>query len=232
MLRERLAEAIARADDVERMLADPEIARDPRRFAELGREHHRLAAVVDAGRRLERAERELGDARELAAADDPEMAAEARAEAARLEADLAALERELKPLLIPRDPLDDRPAIVEVRAGTGGDEAALFAADLVRMYTPLHRAPRLARRGDGVVRGDARRREGAIFKVTATARTAPCAGSRACTACSACRPPRPGPHPHSAHGRGAPEAEEVDVRIEDKDLRIDVFRSSGPAGRA
>jgi peptide chain release factor 1 len=135
MLRERLAEAIARADDVERMLADPEIARDPRRFAELGREHHRLAAVVDAGRRLERAERELGDARELAAADDPEMAAEARAEAARLEADLAALERELKPLLIPRDPLDDRPAIVEVRAGTGGDEAALFAADLVRMYT-------------------------------------------------------------------------------------------------
>ena len=72
--------------------------------------------------------------RELVLVDDPEMAEEARAEQARLEQCIARLEEELKPLVIPRDPLDDRNAIVEIRAGTGGDEAALFAADLYRMY--------------------------------------------------------------------------------------------------
>ena len=77
----------------------------------------------------------LGQARELAASDDPEMALMARSEVARLEQAIAETEIELKPLLVPHDPLDDRPAIVEIRAGTGGDEAALFAADLHRMYT-------------------------------------------------------------------------------------------------
>jgi hypothetical protein len=71
MLRERLAEAVSRADEVERALGDPEVARDARRFVELGREHHRLTAVVDVGRRLERAERELIEARELLDTDDP-----------------------------------------------------------------------------------------------------------------------------------------------------------------
>src|SRR5439155_23287124 len=78
---------------------------------------------------------ELAQARELVVVDDPEMAAEARAEVSRLEPEIERLEAQIKPLLIPRDPLDDRNAIVEIRPGTGGDEAALFAADLFRMYS-------------------------------------------------------------------------------------------------
>src|SRR5262249_52934396 len=79
-------------------------------------------------------EQELASARELLGIDDPEMAAEARAEVGRLEESIPQLEARLTPLLIPRDPLDDRNAIVEIRIGTGGDEAALFVADLFRMY--------------------------------------------------------------------------------------------------
>ena len=94
-----------------------------------------MRGVVDAAGRLNRVDRQLTEARELARTDDPEMAAEASAEEARLVEERDRIEAELKPLLVPHDPLDDRPAIVEIRAGTGGDEAALFAADLERMYT-------------------------------------------------------------------------------------------------
>ena len=134
-LRERTAEALNRATEVEQLLADPETVRDAPRLASLGREHHRLAEVVTKANRLAKAEQELAEAREMAQGDDAEFAAEAKAEVERLEAECTSLEKALLPLLIPRDPLDDRPAIFELRAGTGGDEAALFAADLLRMYT-------------------------------------------------------------------------------------------------
>src|SRR5947199_2624001 len=125
---------LARAAEVEAALSDPATLRDAQRLAELGREHRRLAPVVDIAARLRKYEDELAQVRELVLVDDPELAEEARAEQARLEPCIAKLEEELKPLVIPRDPLDDRNAIVEIRAGTGGDEAALFAADLYRMY--------------------------------------------------------------------------------------------------
>ena len=103
-------------------------------MAELGREHSRLVPLAQLGGKLQRLYDELAQARELVAIDDPEMAAEARAEVDRLQAAIDAMELEVKPLLVPRDPLDDRNCIVEIRPGTGGDEAALFAADLFRMY--------------------------------------------------------------------------------------------------
>src|SRR5438045_3167323 len=103
-------------------------------MAELGREHSRLAPIAGLAARLHKLDDELAQARELVAMDDPEMATEARAEVERLEAGISAIELEIKPLLVPRDPLDDRNCIVEIRPGTGGDEAALFAADLFRMY--------------------------------------------------------------------------------------------------
>ncbi|HUX33922.1 MAG TPA: PCRF domain-containing protein, partial [Gemmatimonadaceae bacterium] len=134
-LRDRLTETLARAAEVERALSDPSTLRDSRKLAELGREHRRLMPLVELAARLEKEENELVQARELVSVDDPEMAAEATAEVERLEASTAILEEQLKPLLVPHDPLDDRNAIVEIRAGTGGDEAALFAADLYRMYT-------------------------------------------------------------------------------------------------
>ena len=120
---------------MERELATPRATRDAQRLAELGREHSRLAPVVELATRLRKYENELAQARELVEVDDSELAAEARAEEERLAEAIDAAERTLEPLLIPHDPLDDRPAIVEIRAGTGGDEAALFAAELFRMYT-------------------------------------------------------------------------------------------------
>ncbi|HXT48562.1 MAG TPA: PCRF domain-containing protein, partial [Gemmatimonadaceae bacterium] len=127
--------ALARFDQVEQELSTAPSGRDAGKFAELGREHRRLAPVKELATELRKAENELAQTRELVLVDDPELAAEARAEEDRLTARIASLEAELLPLLLPRDPLDDRPAIIEIRAGTGGDEAALFAADLYRMYT-------------------------------------------------------------------------------------------------
>ncbi|HEX8726036.1 MAG TPA: PCRF domain-containing protein [Gemmatimonadaceae bacterium] len=134
-LRDRLAEQLARAVEVERALSDPGSLRDSRKLAELGREHRRLAPLVELAAQFRKAENELEQARELVSIDDPELAAEAAAEVQRLEASIEAMEARLRPMLVPHDPLDDRNAIVEIRAGTGGDEAALFAADLYRMYT-------------------------------------------------------------------------------------------------
>jgi len=232
-LRDRLTEALQRATEVEQLLSDPETVKDAPRLAALGREHHRLSAVVANAREMERVESELVGAREMAELDD-ELADEARSEVERLEESRAQLERELLPLLIPRDPLDDRPAIVEIRAGTGGDEAALFAADLVRMYTRF-----IERKGwriepiawsDGTLGGI----KEAIFKVNGDGafgvlrwesgvhrvQRVPATESQGRI------------HTSAATVAVLPEAEEVDVRIEDKDLRIDVFRSSGPGGQS
>ena len=162
------------------------------------------------------------------------MAAEARAEEERLTAQIAHLEAELTPLLLPRDPLDDRPAIVEIRAGTGGDEAALFAADLHRMYTRYaeHRGWRIETisHSDGTLGG----LKEAIFKVEGDG-----AFGRLRWESGVHRVQRvPATenqgriHTSAATVAVLPEAEEVDVKIEEKDLRIDVFRSSGPGGQS
>ena len=200
----------------------------------LGREHRHLAPVVEMAGLLQKYENELADVHELVSVDDPEMAAEARAEESRLKASIAELEDRIKPALIPHDPLDDRPAIVEIRAGTGGDEAAIFAADLFRMYTRF-----AERRGwriemisysEGTLGGV----KEAIFKVKGEGvfgtmrwesgvhrvQRVPVTESQGRI------------HTSAATVAVLPEAEEVDVHIEDKDLRIDVYRSSGPGGQS
>src|SRR5215213_8394242 len=126
----RLRQALTRADEVGQALADPATARDPSKLRSLGREHTRLAPVVKLADRLSRLQRELEEARELAAESDPELVALAKADLARLPAEISGLTDQLHELLLPRDPHDHRDAIMEIRAGTGGDEAALFAADL------------------------------------------------------------------------------------------------------
>src|SRR5439155_1338015 len=131
----RLRQALARAEEVARELADPETARNPAKLRQLGREHARLDQIRQAHERLDRLERELGQAREVLQDRDPELSPLARADVERLRPEIERLERRLADLLTPADPLDDRDAIVEIRAGTGGDEAALFAAALFRMYT-------------------------------------------------------------------------------------------------
>jgi peptide chain release factor 1 len=188
---------------------------------------------VELAARLSRAETELTESRELLKVDDPEMAAEARAEVGRLETEIPALEARIKPLLIPHDPLDDRNAIVEIRAGTGGDEAALFAADLFRMYTRYierrgwkveimnHSAGTLGGIKEVVFKVPAEgsfgvlRWESGVHRVQRVPATE--AQGRI--------------HTSAATVAVLPEADEVDVKIEDKDLRIDVFRASGPGGQ-
>jgi peptide chain release factor 1 len=188
---------------------------------------------VQVAERLRKADDELVQARELLTTDDADLAAEARNEVTRLTSTIFELEEKAKPLLIPHDPLNDRPAIVEIRAGTGGDEAALFAADLHRMYTRY-----IERRGwkietlslsDGTlgglkevsfkVKGDGAfgtmRWESGVHRVQRVPLTE--AQGRI--------------HTSAATVAVLPEAEEIDLVIDDKELRIDVFRASGPGGQ-
>ncbi len=233
-LRARLDDALGRAKELDALLADPSVTGDAKRLAELGREHRRLSAIVEHAHRADKVERELADAREMADGDDAEFAAEANAEVARLEAEEEALEKALLPLLIPRDPLDDRPAIVEIRAGTGGDEAALFASDLMRMYSRY-----IDRRGwriealshsDGTLGGI----KEATFKVMGDGAFGVMRWESGVHRVQRVPATENQGRIHTSAATVAvlPEAEEVDVRIEDKDLRIDVFRSSGPGGQS
>jgi peptide chain release factor 1 len=203
-------------------------------MAALGRELRHLNPLVEMGNKLRRYDDELAEVRELVALDDPEMAAVAREEQSRLEAAIAELEQRIKPALIPHDPLDDRPAIVEIRGGTGGDEAAIFAADLFRLYTRF-----AERRGwkvelmslsegslDGIkevifkVKGEGvfgtMRWESGVHRV----QRVPVTESQGRI------------HTSAATVAVLPEAEEIDIKIDEKDLRIDVFRSSGPGGQS
>jgi peptide chain release factor 1 len=134
-LEAKLEQAVERHAELNRELAEPEVLTDPDRLRTLAQAHAELAPVAELYGELVQVRRELADARELAAAsDDPELKELAESEVPLLESREAALLERAKRLLIPKDPLADRAAVVEVRAGTGGDEAALFAGDLVRMY--------------------------------------------------------------------------------------------------
>jgi len=186
----------------------------------LGRELRHLQPLVQMGTRLERFEQELAETRELLDSDDADMAEEARAEEARLQSSIETLLEQIKPALIPHDPLDDRPAIVEIRGGAGGDEAAIFAADLYRMYTRFAEGRRwrveVISQSDGTLGGV----KEAIFKVKGEG------------AFGAMRWESGVHRVQRVPVTELPEAEEIDLKIEDKDLRIDVFRSSGPGGQS
>jgi peptide chain release factor 1 len=126
-----------RLQELDAALADPLVAADHRRFRDISREHAEVAAVVDLARRHTQRERDLASARQMQdeAGADADMRAMATEEIAASEADLQALAAALQTALLPKDPDDARPAFVEIRAGTGGDESALFAGDLTRMYS-------------------------------------------------------------------------------------------------
>src|SRR5881392_2696369 len=230
----RLRQALARAEEVARQLADPATARNPAKLKQLGRENAQLDAIQRTHQRVERLQGELAQAREVLADKDPELSQLARADVERLKPEIDRLEAELDELLTPSDPFDDRDAIVEVRAGTGGDEAALFAADLFRMYTRYGerrgwkievvslsegslgglKEAIFAARGPGVY--GRLRYESGVHRVQRVPVTE--AQGRI--------------HTSAATVAVLPEAEEVDVKIEEKDLRIDVIRSGGPGGQS
>lgn len=134
-IRDTLERQRLRLHELDALLSAPDAVHDRDRFRQLTREHADTDAVVQPYLRYLQREADLADARTLSADHDAEMAALAEDEIAAAEADLAALEVELQALLVPRDADDERNAFLEIRAGTGGDEAALFAGDLARMYT-------------------------------------------------------------------------------------------------
>jgi peptide chain release factor 1 len=230
----RLRQAMQRAEEVERLLADPATAKDSAQLQALGREHARLVPVVRLAERLARAEDELSQAQELTDEPDPELAGMARADVTRLTPEIAALSEELHQLLLPRDPLDDRDAIMEVRAGTGGDEAALFAADLYRMYQRYCERHRLRWEPISLSEGSL----GGLKEAIVAVRGAEAYGvlRRESGVHRVQRVPATETqgriHTSAATVAVLPEAEEVDVKIEPGDLKIDVFRSSGPGGQS
>jgi peptide chain release factor 1 len=230
----RLRQALQRAEEVGKALADPEVARDPAKLKSLGREHTRLVPVVRLAERLQRLQKDLEQAREIANEADPELVALAKADLARLPSEISGVSEELHALLVPRDPHDDRDAIVELRAGTGGDEAALFAADLYRMYQRFSERHGLSwepislsegtlggiKEAIVAVRGTGAfgllRRESGVHRV----QRVPATETQGRI------------HTSAATVAVLPEAEEVDVEIEPHELKIDVFRSSGPGGQS
>ncbi len=230
----RLRQALARAEEVARLLADPDTARNPAKLKQLGREHARLDALRQTHQKLERLESELSQAREVLADKDPEMSQLGRSDVERLRPEIERLGVQLEELLSPADPLDDRDAIMEIRAGTGGDEAALFAADLLRMYTRFSE-----RRGWKLEFVDLSQGSIGGIKEAVFAARGPKAYGTLRYESGVHRVQRVPEteaqgriHTSAATVAVLPEAEEVDVKIEDKDLRIDVFRSGGPGGQS
>ncbi len=133
---EKLAEVESRYDEIESLMGDPAIAVDFERVAELAKERSSLQAIVDAYRQYQKQRHDLDGARELLhSADDPEMRDMAQEEVAELEASSTQLLEALRMMLLPKDPRDGKNVIVEIRAGAGGDEAGIFAGDLMRLYT-------------------------------------------------------------------------------------------------
>jgi peptide chain release factor 1 len=234
-LSDRARALIERHAALEARLADPDVLEDPALLRETAREHAELGASLDLASRYLRVLEQLRQAEELEeSAGEAELVELAREERGVLEAEREGLEASLRSALTPDDPLDDRPAVLEIRAGTGGDEAGLFAADLARMYMRFADARgwdvELVSRHEGalggireatfVVRGarayGTLRYESGVHRVQRVPETE--SSGRI--------------HTSAASVAVLPEAEEVDVEIDPADLRIDVFRSSGPGGQS
>ncbi len=229
----RLPELIAEYADVERQLSDPAVHTDPNRARTLGRRFAELAPIVAASAELDAVRGDLGAAREFAA-EDPSFVAEVESLTGRI----AGLEARLTTLLLPKDPNDGKDVILEIKAGEGGEESALFAGDLLRMYLRY-----AERQGWGVeVLDDEPTDLGGRKSVTIAVRS-----RKAENAVWANLKYEGGVHrvqrvpATESQGRihtsaagvlVLPEAEDVEVQIDPNDLRIDVYRSSGPGGQS
>jgi len=232
----RLADVARQYDALQEDLARPETSADPDALRRLGQELARLEPVVAAYRRLGDTRIELAGARELREGDaDEEMRSMARDEIDRLSAEEERLVEDLRLLLLPRDPNDDRDVIMEIRAGAGGEEAALFASELLRMYLRYAERHRfqpemlsLNETGIGGVKeaivqvhGDGAysrlKFEGGVHRVQRVPATE--SSGRV--------------HTSTVTVVVMPQADEVEIEIdEDRDIRIDVKRSSGPGGQS
>jgi peptide chain release factor 1 len=231
---DKLAEIESRFDEIERQLSDASIASDQNRLRDLGKEHSELAPIVQATREHRRVKGDLDAAREMLKDSTGQDAAFLREEITGNEERLAKLEHELHEMLVPKDPNDDRDVIVEIRGAAGGSEAALFARDLYQMYQRYAEARRwkteslssspsdlggfkditFAVKGKGAY--SRMKFESGVHRVQRVPATE--AQGRI--------------HTSTATVAVLPEAEDVDVQINPNDLKIDVYRSSGPGGQS
>jgi peptide chain release factor 1 len=228
---DKLRSLVKRHEEVEELLCDPAVFAEPRKLNALNRERSQLAPIVDAMNRFEAIDRRIADDRE--ALDDPELGPIAREEIQSLELERGEVEGRLRLLLLPRDPNDDKNTILEIRGGTGGEEAALFAADLFRMYSRY--AERRGWRVEILSSSEAAagglkelialitgervysrlKHEGGVHRVQRVPATE--AQGRI--------------HTSTATVAVLPEAEDVDVTIDERDLRVDIAASGGPGGQ-
>jgi peptide chain release factor 1 len=234
-LERKLRETADRFQAVEVRLSDPNVARDLDRLRALGQERAELEAAARVGALLFRLVDDWRDARELAeGADDPELRELAVAEVLDLETRIAATSEEARRFLIPKDPLSNRAAVLEIRAGTGGDEAGLFAADLLRMYQRYAERRRWTVELMEITEGI----PGAIREAICTVRGTDAYGILRWESGvhRVQRVPKTESqgriHTSAATVAVLPEAEEVEVTLDPSEIRIDVFRSSGPGGQS
>jgi peptide chain release factor 1 len=216
-------------------LADPKVISDKNRYRDLTRENSNLTEIIEVGKQYRRLLRQIEENKELlATTNDPEMLELAQAETIELEEIFKSVESRLELLVIPKDPGDEKNAIIELRAGTGGEEAALFAANLYRMYskfvenkgwkidimnthdTGIGGLKEIIFMVEGKGAYGELKLESGVHRVQRVPQTE--ASGRI--------------HTSAASVAVLPEAEEVDIQIDPSDLKVDVYRSSGPGGQS
>ncbi|PYT03717.1 MAG: peptide chain release factor 1 [Acidobacteria bacterium] len=232
---ERLDAIEEKYEELTRQLSDHELLADQSKYTKVTRQHRELEEIVVKYRELKALDRGIRETREMLAGDeDAEMVSLAQMELGELEQRVATIEAELKVLLLPKDPNDEKNVILEIRAGTGGDEASLFAADIMRMYSRYAerqgwRVQVLDASESGIggvkeaillIEGNRvyskLKHESGVHRVQRVPQTE--ASGRI--------------HTSAITVAVLPEAEEVDIKIDPKDLRIDTFCSSGPGGQS
>ncbi len=231
---EKLRQIEERYQELSRLLADPQVIRQPAEYARYAKAHAELNQVIQRFDEYKHVLARISEARHILAGEaDREFRELAQAEVEELEARQAALEEELRQLLLPRDPNDDKNVFVEIRAGAGGDEAALFAADLARLYTK--HAERQGWRVE-IISGHPTGVGG--FKEVILFIQGRGAWSRLKFERGVHRVQRVPItessgriHTSTVTVAVLPEAEEVEVKVDERDLRVDVFRASGPGGQ-
>jgi peptide chain release factor 1 len=228
-----LEEVVDRFHEVESLLADPAVMGDQQRYRELSKEHADLNGLVQVYDRYQQVCSEVEGNRELMQDSDPEMKELAKAELPELEEQQQALEEQLRVLLLPKDPNDDKNIILEIRAGTGGDEAALFAADLFRMYSRYAEQQRWK-----VELLSVSETSGGGFKEVVAMVSGERVYSRLKFESGTHRVQRVPDtetqgriHTSACTVAVLPEAEDVDIEINPADLRTDLFRASGAGGQ-
>jgi peptide chain release factor 1 len=232
---DRLDQIEARYEELTNALASPEITNDSARYQKTAKAHSEITPIVEKYREYKEMKRGIADSKAMLADEkDPDMRAYAQEELDKLEARVGSVEEELKVLLLPKDPNDEKNVILEIRAGTGGDEATLFAEEMFRMYTRYAESQRwkvevLSTSESGVgglkevialIEGNRvysqLKYESGVHRVQRVPQTE--TQGRV--------------HTSAVTVAVLPEAEDVDIKIDAKDLRIDTFCSSGPGGQS